>query len=138
VTRLIGKPVYNDMNQNIGTLDDVIISKSSPTTTTTTTTTSSGGATITTGNAGTTTTTGNANTTSPGVSATGAANPTNATNPDRLFAILQVGGFLGLGGHLVAVQFDSLMIPADGSKLVLPGANKDIITKLPEFVYRQT
>jgi hypothetical protein len=53
-----------------------------------------------------------------------------------LFAVLQVGGFLGLGGHLVAVPYDSLAIDDEGSKIQLPGASKDELRKLPELRYR--
>jgi hypothetical protein len=53
-----------------------------------------------------------------------------------LFAILQVGGFLGMGGHLVAVPYQALQINDDGSKIVLPNASKEELKKLPEFVYR--
>ena len=53
-----------------------------------------------------------------------------------LFAVLQVGGFLGLGGHLVAVPYDSLVIDDEGSKIQLPGASKEELKKLNEFKYR--
>jgi hypothetical protein len=53
-----------------------------------------------------------------------------------LFAVLQVGGFLGVGGHLVAVPYDSLVIDDEGSKIQLPGASKDELKKLTEFKYR--
>jgi sporulation protein YlmC with PRC-barrel domain len=77
-----GKPVVNEKNEKIGTLDDLIIGK------------------------------------------------------DRvLFAILQVGGFLGLGSHFVAVPYQSLKI-SEGPKIVLPGASKDALKNLPEFKYR--
>ena len=49
------------------------------------------------------------------------------------FAILSVGGFLGVGEHLVAVPFNSLRISQD--KIELPGATKDELKKLPEFEY---
>lgn len=52
-----------------------------------------------------------------------------------LFAILQVGGFLGLGAHLVAVPFDSLVLDESG-KITLPGATGDQLKKLPAFSYR--
>jgi sporulation protein YlmC with PRC-barrel domain len=51
------------------------------------------------------------------------------------FAILQVGGFLGLGGHLVAVPYESLVIDDKGQKITLPGASKDALKKLGEFHY---
>jgi hypothetical protein len=51
------------------------------------------------------------------------------------FAVLQVGGFLGLGGRLVAVPFDSLVIDDKAQKITLPGASKDELKKLSEFNY---
>ena len=52
-----------------------------------------------------------------------------------LFAILQVGCFLGIGGFLVAVPYNSLQVNADGSKIVLAQGSKDELQKLPEFKY---
>jgi hypothetical protein len=52
-----------------------------------------------------------------------------------LFTIIQVGGFLGLGGRLVAVPYNSLKVEDDGRKITLPGASKEALTKLPEFKY---
>jgi sporulation protein YlmC with PRC-barrel domain len=51
------------------------------------------------------------------------------------FAVLQVGGFLGVGGRLVAVPFDSLVIDDKAQKITLPGASKDELKKLSEFNY---
>jgi sporulation protein YlmC with PRC-barrel domain len=51
------------------------------------------------------------------------------------FAILQVGGFLGLGGRLVAVPYENLVIDDKGQKITLPGASKDALKKLSEFHY---
>ena len=52
-----------------------------------------------------------------------------------LFSILQVGGFLGIGSRLVAVPYSSLALDDTGSKVVLPGATKDELKKLPVFKY---
>jgi sporulation protein YlmC with PRC-barrel domain len=52
------------------------------------------------------------------------------------FAVLQVGGFLGVGGHLVAVPYDSLVIDDTGQKITLPGASKDELKKLSQFNYQ--
>jgi sporulation protein YlmC with PRC-barrel domain len=52
-----------------------------------------------------------------------------------LFAVLQVGGFLGLGGRLVAVPYESLKIDDEGRKIELPGASRDELRKLGEFKY---
>ena len=53
-----------------------------------------------------------------------------------LFAILQVGGFLGIGGRLVAVPYKSLVLDDPSGDVVLPGASRDALKKLPEFQYR--
>jgi hypothetical protein len=53
-----------------------------------------------------------------------------------LFAIVQVGGFLGIGSHLIAVPYSSLQINEDGSRIVLPGATREQVKGLPEFRYR--
>jgi sporulation protein YlmC with PRC-barrel domain len=53
-----------------------------------------------------------------------------------LFAIIQVGGFLGIGSRLVAVPYTSLQISEDGKRVVLPGATKEQLKSLPEFHYR--
>ena len=77
---ILGKAIYNDSNQKIGTVDDLIIS------------------------------------------------------PDRSvsFAILGVGGFVGIGKHDVAVPVKNLK--GEG-KLMLPGATKEALKALPEFKY---
>jgi PRC-barrel domain protein len=49
------------------------------------------------------------------------------------FAVLSVGGFLGLGNHLVAVPFDSFRLT--DTAMDLPGASKDALKALPEFEY---
>jgi hypothetical protein len=53
-----------------------------------------------------------------------------------LFAILQVGGFLGIGSHLVAVPYESLVIHDETRKIELPGASKEELDRLAEFKYR--
>ena len=77
---ILGKAVYNDSNQKIGTVDDLIIS------------------------------------------------------PDRSvsFAIVGVGGFLGVGKHDVAIPVKNLK--GEG-KLMLSGATKEALKALPEFKY---
>ena len=53
-----------------------------------------------------------------------------------VFAVLQVGGFLGLGGHLVAVPFDSLAVEDADGKIVLAGGTRDALNELPKFEYQ--
>ena len=49
------------------------------------------------------------------------------------YAVLSIGGFLGMGTHLVVVRYDSLTF-AD-NKIVLPGGSKDGLKMLPAFTY---
>lgn len=56
-------------------------------------------------------------------------------NDKVLFAVVSVGGFLGINRHLVAVPYSDLVVGDKGQKLVLPGASKDALRKLPEFHY---
>jgi sporulation protein YlmC with PRC-barrel domain len=49
------------------------------------------------------------------------------------YAILSVGGFLGMGKHLVAVPFTDLQI--NNRRVVLPEATKKSLEALPEFKY---
>lgn len=60
------------------------------------------------------------------------------TTDHKLFAVLQVGGFLRLGGHLIAVPYESLAIADHGGKITLPGASKEALEKLPQFQYLQS
>ena len=55
-------------------------------------------------------------------------------NDKVTYAIISVGGFLGVGNKLVAVPFDSLKTVKE-ERLMLPGATKDALKSLPEFKY---
>lgn len=80
-SKINGSPVYNRDKDQIGTIDDLIVS--------------------------------------PG---------------DRVaYVILSVGGFLGMGTHLVAVPFSSLQVV--DKQIRLPDATKDSLKALPEFKY---
>jgi sporulation protein YlmC with PRC-barrel domain len=81
---LLGKDVYNDKNQEIGDVVDVIVS------------------------------------------------PKKTVS----WAILGVGGFLGLAEKKVAIPMDQLQLT--NKKLILKGATKDALKAMPEFKYRAT
>ena len=49
------------------------------------------------------------------------------------YAVLSVGGFLGMGTRMVVVRYDSLKF-AD-NRIVLPGGTKDGLKMLPAFEY---
>jgi hypothetical protein len=50
------------------------------------------------------------------------------------YAILAVGDFTGLGGHLIAVPFRNLKLDDPSGNVVLPGASRSALEKLPVFV----
>ena len=49
------------------------------------------------------------------------------------YAVLSVGGFLGMGSRLVVVPYDTLNFT--GNKVTLPGGTKVGLKTLPEFKY---
>ena len=52
-----------------------------------------------------------------------------------LYAVVSVGGFLGVGKHLIAIPYAELRPMADNRGLMLPGATKDSLKRLPEYKY---
>jgi hypothetical protein len=54
---------------------------------------------------------------------------------NAMFAILQVGSFLGLGGKLVAVPYKSLVIKDAGKTIILRGGSREALGALVEFKY---
>ena len=84
--KIMGKAVYNDKNEKIGVVDDLIVA------------------------------------------------------PDRSlsYAIVGVGGFIGMGKHDVAIpvsQFKAEKDKNNKDKIVLAGATKDALKALPKFEY---
>ena len=80
-SKVVGSTVYNEANETVGTIDDLIVTP-------------------------------------------------NVTVP---FAVLSVGGFLGMGTKYVVVPYSSLVV--QDKKMVLPGATKESLKSLPEFKY---
>ena len=55
---------------------------------------------------------------------------------DKLtYAIIGVGGFLGIGERMVAVPVDILQPGEEEDELVLPGATKESLENLPAFEF---
>jgi sporulation protein YlmC with PRC-barrel domain len=54
--------------------------------------------------------------------------------PAASFAIIGVGGFLGIGKRDVAIPTEQLTL--QNKQLTLPGATKDALKTLPPFVYQ--
>lgn len=95
MSQIIGANVYNDENNSIGSVDDIILVPP------------------------------------PGAAAAGAA----AGAGQGPLAVIQVGGFLGLGGRLVAVPLTDLQWNAERERVMLPGATRDGLRERPEFNY---
>lgn len=53
----------------------------------------------------------------------------------KIFAVLEVGGFLGVGDKLVAVPYESLNLEGKDGRVVLAGASREALKKLPVFKY---
>jgi sporulation protein YlmC with PRC-barrel domain len=81
--QILGKSVYNDKNDKVGDVDDLII----------------------------------------------------APDSSVSYAIIGVGGFLGLGERQVAIPVNRLT-HSEG-RIVLPGATKDALQAMPSFQYAQ-
>jgi sporulation protein YlmC with PRC-barrel domain len=60
---------------------------------------------------------------------------TDTKVPVASFAIIGVGGFLGVGKKDVAIPMEQLKL--QGSNLMLAGATKDALKALPEFEYKK-
>ncbi|MES2537371.1 MAG: PRC-barrel domain-containing protein [Pseudomonadota bacterium] len=58
---------------------------------------------------------------------------TDAKLPVASFAIIGVGGFLGIGKNDVAIPMEQIRL--EGKQLVLPGATKAALKALPPFEY---
>ena len=86
MTQVIGGNIYNDRNDRIGEVEDVVLRQ-------------------------------------------------DAMGP---IAIIQVGGFLGMGGRLVAVPLNDLRWNAERSQIMLPGATKEQLQTRPAFTFEPT
>jgi PRC-barrel domain protein len=52
----------------------------------------------------------------------------------NIYVVLAAGDFTGLSGHLVAIPFRSLKLDDPSSYIVLPGATRAALEKLPVYV----
>jgi hypothetical protein len=55
--------------------------------------------------------------------------------PFASYAIIGVGGFLGVGAKDVAIPMEQIKV--ESGNLVLPGATKDALKAMPKFEYRR-
>lgn len=87
MSQIIGSNVYNEENNSIGSVDDIILV------------------------------------------------PPTGAGQDGPIAVLQVGGFLGIGGRLVAVSLGDVQWNTERERLVLPGVTADSLRAQAEFRY---
>ncbi len=90
LSQIIGGNVYNDRNERIGEVDDILLTHQ------------------------------------------GAAGSSAPAGP---IAVLQIGGFLGMGGRLVAVPLGDLRWNTERSQMVMPGATKEALQTRTAFNY---
>lgn len=81
MSQIIGSRIYNDRDQNVGEVDDILLTPNGP------------------------------------------------------MAIVQVGGFLGIGGRLVQMPLSEVRWNAERERLMLPGATKEMLETRPAFEY---
>jgi len=55
----------------------------------------------------------------------------------NIYVVLAVGDFTGIGGHLIAIPFRSLKLDDPSGDIVLPGASRAALEKLPVFLGSQ-
>jgi len=53
----------------------------------------------------------------------------------QLYAVLEVGGFLGLGGHRIALPYNALKVDHAARTVRVPGATKEELEKLTSIEY---
>ena len=53
------------------------------------------------------------------------------------YAVLSVGDFTGLNGELVAIPFNNLKLDDPSGNIILPGASRAALSKLPVFISKR-
>ncbi|MDQ2801366.1 MAG: PRC-barrel domain-containing protein [Pseudomonadota bacterium] len=81
-SRIVGAAVFNEKNEQVGTVDDLILGDENKV----------------------------------------------------AFAVISIGGVLGVGSRLVAVPYDKIQV-GQANKIVFPGATKDQLNAMPRFTY---
>jgi hypothetical protein len=56
---------------------------------------------------------------------------------NNIYVVLGVGDFTGLTGQLVAIPFHAFKLDNPSDNIVLPGANRAALEKLPVFAYNR-
>ncbi|MBR0662713.1 PRC-barrel domain-containing protein [Neoroseomonas oryzicola] len=115
LSQMIGSHVYNENDEKIGEVEDVLLFPSS-------------------GPAAAIVGTAAAPSVVAPVTAAVVAAPAAAA-PAYPLAVVQVGGFLGMGGRLVTVPLGDLRWNATSERIVMPGATKENLQARPSFEY---
>ena len=55
----------------------------------------------------------------------------------NIYVVLAVGDFTGLSGHVIAIPFRSLKLDDPSGNIVLPGASRAALEKLPVYVTKR-
>ncbi len=117
MSQIIGASIYNERDEAIGEVEDILITPPSGMSMPRSAATAAAPA---------------ASTTVPLVPG---APPAVAPPPSGPVAIIQVGGFLGMGGRLVTVPLADLRWNGANEHIVLSGATKESLQRRPAFEY---
>ena len=52
----------------------------------------------------------------------------------NIYVVLAVGDFTGVGGHIIAIPFRNLKLDDPNGDIVLPGASRAALEKLPVLI----
>lgn len=125
LSQLIGATIYNEREEKIGEVEDILLfpSASAPPMRM----------------AGTPAPMPAPTTATPAAPSAPAATPSAAApampTTGYPLAVVQVGGFLGMGGRLITVPLADLRWNAGNEHIVLPGGTKEILETRPAFQY---
>ncbi len=132
LSQLIGSTIYNEREERIGEVEDILLFPSADVPPVR----SAGApAQVAAATAAQGTATPQAAAPQPVMPQPAAASVTPATGFP--LAVVQVGGFLGMGGRLITVPLADLRWNAGNEHLVLPGATKEILQARPAFQYSE-
>ncbi|MBP0466534.1 hypothetical protein J5Y09_21575 [Roseomonas sp. PWR1] len=133
LSQLIGSTIYNDREEKIGEVEDILLF---PSVAAPPMMTAAPPAPTASQSAAAPTTTPPA---SPPASAAPARAAATAAIPASAYplAVVQVGGFLGMGGRLITVPLADLRWNAGNEHIVLPGVTKEMLQTRTAFEYSQ-
>jgi hypothetical protein len=134
LSQLIGSTIYNEREEKIGEVEDILLF---PSIATPPRMTAVAPAPMASTGAAPLTTAPPAIPSAPTPAATPSAAAPAMPASGYPLAVVQVGGFLGMGGRLITVPLADLRWNAGNEHIVLPGGTKEILQARPAFQYSE-